>query len=228
MKKLFLYSVLTMSVLGSISCSSDDDSKPENFTLTPGSTTTNYDKSIQFAAANNGSPISVTQFTWSISDSKRASISNQGYFTAKKVGEVEVLATKDGKTIKSKITISPYQTFFKEPSMLFGKTKAEVKASETRVLLNETSTGLGYKGENSNIVNLAYIFDSSGKMTSAVVAFPSSTASIDKVSTYYKERYDVLSAQNNVISLKDMDQPIYMMMGVNNTNLQITVVYTKQ
>lgn len=227
MKKLFLYSVFIISVIGATSCSSDDDSKPENFTLTPGSTTTNYDKSIQFAAANNGSPISVTQFTWSISDSKRASISNQGYFTAKKVGEVEVLATKDGKIIKSKITISPYQTFFKEPSMLFGKTKAEVKASETRVLLNETSTGLGYKGENSGINNLVYSFDAAGKMNSAMVTFPTYDSSIDKVAVYYKERYLVATSQNNVITLKNLDEPIYMNMGIDSS-LGLYVIYVKQ
>ncbi|AZA49793.1 ABC transporter substrate-binding protein [Chryseobacterium carnipullorum] len=227
MKKAFIYSVLAISVFSFTSCSGSDDENNENYTISPGSATLNYDKSQQFEIKNNGSTISASEFTWSVSDEKRALVTPSGMVAAKKVGEIQVTATKNGKSVTSKVTISPYQTFFKEPSLLFGKTKAEIKASETRVLVNETATAIGYKGENANITNLAYSFDTAGKMKSVIVTFPSTSASIDRVSTFYKERYLVVSGQGNYITLKNLDSNIFMVMGVPSSQY-VAVNYTNE
>lgn len=64
-------------------------------------------------------------------------------------------------------------------------------------------------------------------MNSAIVIFPSTAASINMVSTFYKERYNVLTTDNNIIYLKSLDQPILMGMGVNAT-LGLNVIYTQQ
>ncbi|MDY3507289.1 ABC transporter substrate-binding protein, partial [Riemerella anatipestifer] len=139
----------------------------------------------------------------------------------------DVTATKNGKTLTSKVTITPYQTFFTEPLMFFGKTKADVKVSETRKLTRETTTALVYEGENSSVNRIGYIFDNNGNMTSAIVMFPTSSSSTDKVTTFYKERYLVLSTENNVVQMKHLDESIYMSMGYDST-LGFHVIYTKK
>lgn len=226
-KSIFIFAASLFTISGFISCSSDKDEVTENYSIDPSQTTINYDKTQQLTAKNNGSSIAATEFSWKTSDDKRGTVNAQGLFTAKKVGEVEVTATKNGKTSTAKIIIAPYQNFFKEPLMYFGKTKADIKAAESRTLQNETPTALAYKGENSNVTNVGYTFDANGKMNSAIVIFPSTTASVNMVSTFYKERYNVLTTDNNIIYLKSLDQPILMGMGVNAT-LGLNVIYTQQ
>ncbi|MCW0487207.1 ABC transporter substrate-binding protein, partial [Riemerella anatipestifer] len=85
-----------------------------------------------------------------------------------------------------------------------------VKVSETRKLTRETTTALVYEGENSSVNRIGYIFDNNGNMTSAIVMFPTSSSSTDKVTTFYKERYLVLSTENNVVQMKHLDESIYM------------------
>lgn len=146
--------------------------------------------------------------------------------SAKKVGKFQVTATKGGKSITADVTIEPYQNFFKEPLMLFGKTKADIKTSETRELVKEVSKSLVYEGENSYVSKIFYLFDDNGVMTSAIAMFPTGYDSNDRVATFYKERYTVLGVENNIIALKNLDKPIYMYMRY--TTYGLNVVYTKK
>ncbi|MGV4413174.1 Ig-like domain-containing protein [Chryseobacterium sp. T1] len=228
MRKTFLFFALATFTLSTTSCSRDNDEPAvENYSISPNEVNIKYDKTQQFTVRNGSSSIAGTEFTWKSSDEKRGTVNNSGLLTANKVGTFQVTATKNGKTTTANVTISPYQNFFKEPIMGFGKTKAEIKAAETRQLQNETATGLAYKGENNDILNIGYTFDSSGKMTSAIAIFPSNTTSVTNTTTYYKERYLVLDNQNGTIMMKDLDNPIFMGMSVNPT-LGFNVIYTKQ
>ncbi|AIH02967.1 hypothetical protein M949_1800 [Riemerella anatipestifer CH3] len=230
MKKALLFFALSLATLGTFtSCSRDDDSTTvaDNYSITPTEVSIKYDQTHKFTIKNNGSEVSGSSFSWKSSDEKRGTVDANGLLTAKKVGTFDVTATKNGKTLTSKVTITPYQTFFTEPLMFFGKTKADVKASETRKLTRETTTALVYEGENSSVNRIGYIFDNNGNMTSAIVMFPTSSSSTDKVTTFYKERYLVLSTENNVVQMKHLDESIYMSMGYDST-LGFHVIYTKK
>ncbi|MBT0554251.1 Ig-like domain-containing protein [Riemerella anatipestifer] len=230
MKKALLFFALSLATLGTFtSCSRDDDSTTvaDNYSITPTEVSIKYDQTHKFTIKNNGSEVSGSSFSWKSSDEKRGTVDANGLLTAKKVGTFDVTATKNGKTLTSKVTITPYQTFFTEPLMFFGKTKADVKASETRKLTRETTTALVYEGENSSVNRIGYIFDNNGNMTSAIVMFPTSSSSTDKVTTFYKERYLVLSTENNVVQMKHLDESIYMGMGYDST-LGFHVIYTKK
>lgn len=230
MKKTILFLGLTLGVgFLTNSCSRDNSEgevKIENYTLTPANVTINYDKTQQFYVKNGSVNVSPSEFTWKSSDDKRGSIDVNGILTAKKVGTFEISATKNGKVVTAKVMVEPYQKFFTEPILEFGKTKEEIKALEKRELVRETNSALAYKGENGDIKNVGYTFDSNGKMITAIVLFPS-PYNIDNVTTFYKERYLVLGSENGVVSMKNLDTPIFMNMGVN-TSLGLHVVYTKQ
>ncbi|KUY27279.1 Ig-like domain-containing protein [Elizabethkingia ursingii] len=230
--------ILMTSLIGiglnafTLSCSSSDNRDNvigENYSISPQNVTLNYDKTQQLSVRNGNTP--VADFTWKSSDEKYGTINKEGLLTAKKVGSFEVTATKNGKILKSNVTIVPYQTLFKEPGVdSFGKTMDEIKRQETRQLTLETPTGLGYKGENSNIESIIYIFDKDGKMQSVGVYFHSSTNSTDtvnKVTTFYKERYDVIGTTPDAIIFKHLNQPIKMEMSVD-PKLGLNVIYEKK
>lgn len=228
MKKTILSFAIATLTLSTIGCSRDDDNPAsENYSITPTEVNIKHDKTQQFTVKNGSASLSASEFVWKSTDEKRGTVNSNGLLTANKVGSFQVSATKNGKTTTANVTISPYQSFFKEPVMGFGKTKAEIKASETRQLQNETATGLAYKGENSEILNIGYTFDSSGKMISAIAIFPSTSTSITNTTTFYKERYLVLGNQSGTIMMKDLDNPIFMGMSVHPT-LGYNVIYTKQ
>ena len=228
MRKTILNFAIATLTLSAFSCSRDNNEPTvENYSITPSEVDIKYDKTQQFTVKNGSSSIASTEFVWKSSDEKRGTVNSSGLLTASKVGNFQVTATKNGKITTANVKVSPYQTFFKEPIMGFGKTKAEIKASETRQLENETATALAYKGENSGILNVGYTFDSTGKMTSAIAIFPSTSTSINNVTTFYKERYLVVDNQGGTVMMKDLDNPIFMGMSVHPT-IGYNVIYTKQ
>ncbi|MGA9213556.1 Ig-like domain-containing protein [Kaistella sp.] len=230
MNKLILLAAMSFATIGiTNSCSSDrgNDVISENYSLEPNSVTINYDKTQQLTVKNGSASMTPSEFTWKSSDEKRGYINASGILTAQKVGKFNITATKNGKTATAEVTIAPYHTFFKEPIIGFGKTKAEIKVGESRLLQSETSTSLIYKGENGEITNIGYTFDSSGKMTSAIAIFPSTSSSIEKVTVFYKERYTIVSNESGTVMMKDLDNPIWMGMSIHPT-LGYNVIYTKQ
>ncbi|MDY3481516.1 ABC transporter substrate-binding protein, partial [Riemerella anatipestifer] len=49
----------------------------------------------------------------------------------------------------------------------------------------------------------------------------------DRVATFYKERYNVVTADSDIIYMSHLDEPIVMGMGYNST-LGFHVIYTKK
>ncbi|MDO4225309.1 MAG: Ig-like domain-containing protein [Bergeyella zoohelcum] len=228
MKKLLFVASLSLATLGMVvSCSRDDDSgttSVANYTLSPSEATTNYDKTVALSVKNGSSTLSPSEFTWSVSDEKRGTIGNDGVFKAKKVGKVEVTATKNGQTLKSTINIAPYSTLFTEPLMYFGKTKEEVKSKETRTFIREYNNFLAFKGENRNVSEVLYHFDSNGKIDYIGVRFPYSASIVENLATFYIERHNFLGESNGEYYFNHIDENATI--GLTTSTNGIIVVYT--
>ena len=230
-KSIFLLAIsLIVLSLSFVSCSSGGDEEVINYSLSPSSLTTNYDKTQQFNVLNGSSTLKSSDFNWSSSNEISGKVNSNGLFTAGKIGETTITATNknNGKSVSSKITISPYQIFFSEPILAFGETKEYIKSKETRTLLKETTTGLSYIGENNNIRNVGYTFDSSGKMTSAIVLFKNDTSISTNVATFYNERYYYVGLINNLLAFSSTNKTISVQINSDiNSSLGFNALYLK-
>lgn len=232
MKKTFLFLAFSLFAITLVfnSCSSSRDEEVINYTISPSSLTTNYDKTQQLSVLNGSSTLNNSDFNWSSSNEISGKVSSSGLFTAGKIGETTITATniKNGKSVNTKITVNPYQNFFKEPILEFGQTKEYIKSKETRTLLKETTTGLSYVGENSSIRNIGYTFDSNGKMNSAIVLFDNNVNLVSNVVTFYKERYYYLGLVNNNNSFVTTDKSIGIQIDSgSNSTLGFNALYLK-
>lgn len=227
MKKFFLFALAISATFTTVSCSTDRDEPTtvqDNFVITPSTVDMKYDKTQQFTVTNNGA--ASTGFTWKSSDEFRGTVDQNGLLTAKKVGEFNVTATKNGKTVTSKVTVSPYHTFITPPHLDWGSTKAEIKAKETRTIYGETSSVIMYRGGTSDVQYVGYTFDSSGKLINTIVIFGFNTSITSKVMEYYNERYLLISTENSQYGYVNIEKNLAMTIAVDNS-LGLHAFYTK-
>jgi hypothetical protein len=117
-----------------------------------------------------------------------ATVSSSGVITAQLVGETYIVVKIDEKdfTDKCKVTVTPEYQMYREPYLIFGKPKANVKSYETRYLLLEDDITLFYLGENSYIDYLLYTFEKSAYSISCCL-IPISYVKL--LTDYLEERY---------------------------------------
>lgn len=154
-----------------------------------------------------------------------ANVSADGKVTPITVGTTYITVSNSAQkfTSKCKVTVTPIYNLFKEPYLGFGATKATVKANENRTLATETSTGLGFTGENSNVTLVMYIFDNQGKMTSAAVAFP--TSKMYTTMDFLAERYIPIGYEDGYGIFMSNDQKMGVGITVYNTSY-LMIIYT--
>ncbi|MEJ8598085.1 Ig-like domain-containing protein [Riemerella anatipestifer] len=233
---LFALSLVVLGVF--VSCSRDDGNSREvstipsttieGYSIAPIEVTMKYNQKQKFVIKNDKTGVLDSSFSWKISDEKRGTIDANGLLTAEKIGTFYVIATKNGKTVTSKVDVTPCETFFKEPSMIWGATKKLIKSSETRELAKETSTTLVYKGENKFVNHVEYKFDNKGIMLSATATFPTDPNSIYRVTTFFLERYEVFYYDQHMIYMKYLYEPIYLTSSIDSAlGLYITYEYKK-
>ncbi|MGA1977652.1 MAG: hypothetical protein ABSG89_07320 [Bacteroidales bacterium] len=117
-----------------------------------------------------------------------ATVSPSGVITAQLTGEtyIDVSNADKGFAAKCKVTVSPVYSMYREPYLVFGKSKTDVKAYETRLLLEEDDSTLFYSGENSYITDLLYLFEKSAYTVSSSL-IPASQVNL--LVNYLTERY---------------------------------------
>ncbi len=156
-----------------------------------------------------------------------ASVSTEGKVTGITVGTTFITVTNSlqGFTAKCKVAVDPVYNTLKEPYLDFGALKSKVKTNETRTLVSETSTGLIYEGENSNINYIIYLFDSLGNMTGAGVIFPISK--MDTIVNFLAERYVPIGYDDGFGIFMSNDEK--MIVGITEYNTSyIMAVYTEK
>jgi hypothetical protein len=200
---------LAISIFVFTSCKKADP-EPTFISMTDPILDVKYDQKNQYGwIAKEGLPT-----IWKSSDEKVGTISADGRFSARKVGQTTVTLTIDGQTKESKVTVSPYMTFIIEPLVEFGSTIANVKSKEKRKLLQETDDLLVYEGENSKVKLISY-YKQNGKITSALLLFENVTNTVMDVTTFFKERYpDNGLVGGNVVHLSD-DRKYGITLSVN-------------
>lgn len=201
MKKSLLIS--SLSILFA-SCSNDkiDDNVNYPIEISPKNATITSSQSITFKMKKGSSTLNSNDFVWSSGNDKIAEVSSDGTVTPKLIGQIEILSKEKTsvETFKSKLIINPVENIFKEPVLLFGKPKQEIKTNESRTLISETTNSynhdiLTYKGENNDVEKITYIFfssipnSSSYGLTNVSVQFRKDLNLESKISKFYSERY---------------------------------------
>jgi len=117
-----------------------------------------------------------------------AEVYSSGLILARLVGETSITVTNSDKgyLAKCKVIVTPVYSMYREPYLVFGKPKSNIKSYETRQISQENDTSILYSGENQFIDSLMYLFDISA-YTSSLCAIPSSQSTL--LINYLTERY---------------------------------------
>lgn len=199
MKKQLL--TLLVPVLLIISCSKKDD-KPST-TLDQDKVSLNYDQTHQFKLNEGSSSVDAAKATWSSSDLSVGTVNAAGLFTARKIGNTTIEAVVNGSTISSEVTVVPYSELCVEPVAEFGITMAAVKSREKRALLEQSSNGLLYKGENAKLLNVIYSFEPSGLESSLLLLSPTN-AVVEESAKFFAERYPFSGESDGIFFFENL------------------------
>jgi hypothetical protein len=160
--------------------------------------TMHYDESIQINVSYSPTDVDIPPvFTWFSENTKVAEVNQSGLVEGVKIGETNIqVQTEDAKfQAACKVIVEPKSNLYKEPIIEFGQTKSYVKSKETRLIDNEVSNSLLYKGENSKVRYVMYLFDYD-MLESSAVMLVSNVA--EEVATFLIERYDIIGEIDNI------------------------------
>lgn len=120
-----------------------------------------------------------------------ASVSSTGLITAHLVGETHIMVNNPARGFASKcsVTVQPEHVLYKDPYLLFGNTKKNIKDYETRYLYLEDDSTLIYVGENSSIAAVFYYLESAAYIESTCLIPATNTAQFED---FIAERYYLL------------------------------------
>jgi hypothetical protein len=187
--------------------------------------TIHYDESYQLDVSYSPTDVDVPPvFTWFSENTEVAEVDQSGLVEGVKIGETNIkVQTEDAKfQAACKVIVEPISNLYKEPIIEFGQTKSYVKSKETRLIDYETSDGIAYKGENSKVRYVMYLFELDMLESSAVMLVSTAT---EEVATFLKERYDLIGTIDDVFFFR-----------INNTvvagitydiSLGLVVIYMK-
>jgi len=138
-----------------------------------------------------------------------AEVSSSGVITANLVGETNITVSNAAKgfTAKLKVTVTPEYNMYREPYLVFGKPKSDIKAYETRAMFQEDDVSISYLGENSNILFFLYSFETSAYSSSGCL-IPSTQANL--LGKYLAERYVYLGTTDDIIAMLTTDGKTYV------------------
>ncbi|MBE9461846.1 Ig-like domain-containing protein [Dyadobacter subterraneus] len=199
MKKIYFLPLLFLVVTA---CSKKSDPEPD-VTMDSPTLVLKYTDTHQFALSKGTTVVTPSTYTWKSSDTLVGKISKDGNFTARKIGKTTITATGDGKTLQSKITISPTSTLAAEPVTDWGATNTQIKAKEKRTLLSETAESIFFQGENAKISASGYVLQN-GKLTSSALLLTTTQAVATEAVTFYQERYpDYGTLDSSIVFIND-------------------------
>lgn len=192
--------------------------KEESLSLNVTETTLNSNQTFNLVVSPDASGCVFTS-----EDENVAEVSSTGVITPHIVGVTNIVVsnTEKGFSAKCKVTVTPVYSMYREPYLVFGKSKSDIKAYETRQISSETETAIIYTGENSKITAVAYAFETS-KYNGCVCGIPSSQASL--LGDFLAERYIYVgTTDDDIIAMRSLDGKI--LIGVEVYSLSTIMVY---
>lgn len=178
-----------------------DDYDIDQFTLNATKLALHYDDVYPFSIKMGKTDITATTFKWSSSDEQVGTIDANGMFHAKRIGTTTISAANNASSLACTITIEPYETFLTEPTITFGSSTSDVKAFEQRKLAAEAPGSLLFSGENDLVSGVFYNFQDN-KLTNCLVLFPNSSDVLERIKTFYAERYTYIGETDNTLYLE--------------------------
>lgn len=172
--------------------------KEETLTINQDQVSLHYDGQFTYSLKLGGSNVAWKDITANVVDKAVGTINNSGVFSAKKIGTTTITFQYGGSTVRSTVTVEPYQTFFTEPVIVWNASMQDIRSAEKRNLQASDSEVLGYQGENSSIRGILYTFPAN-RMNGAIVLFAAQEGIVEKVATFYNERYDYVGTHEEVI-----------------------------
>ena len=218
-----LLALLTITLIIS-SCSKKEKDPPKLvYTIDKTEVSMKYDKSHQYVIKEGSTEIDASKVKFTSSNEVVGTIDQDGLFDAKRIGSTTIKAEGAGFSLTSVITVEPYSNLCKEPYYVLGIGKAAVKTQESRMLLDETATGLVYKGENTKVRTIIYLFEGSG-LNSAAILFQNNTSVIEESVKFFSERYEYQGESDDVYFFANKD----VLIGVSDhVDLGFNAIYLK-
>lgn len=220
MRKIYFLPLLFLIVTA---CSKKSDPEPD-VTLDSPTIDLKYNATHQFALSKGTTVVAPSTYSWKSSDTLVGKVSKDGNFTARKIGETTITATADGKTLQSKITVSPTSTLAAEPVTDWGATIAQIKTKEKRVLLSETTDNIFFKGENTKIAASGYVLEN-GKLTSSALLLTTTQAIANEALTFYQERYPDFGSLDSAVVFVNDARTFGVLLGVD-ADLGLYAIYS--
>jgi len=176
-----------------------DDYDLDQFALNATTLALHYDDVYPFSIKLGKTDIAASTFKWSSSDEHVGTIDANGVFHAKKIGTTTIHATNNTSTLSCTISIEPYETFLTEPVSSFGASVSDVRTFEQRKLSADVSGSLLlYNGENDLVDGVMYNFQDE-KLANCIVLFANTSELVERVKTFYSERYTYMGETDDVL-----------------------------
>ncbi len=111
---------------------------------------------------------------------------------------------------------------FLEPSVQFGATVAQIKQQERRELLNETTTGLGFRGSNAIEQAAIYILEGGRMTTSGLQLSPATDPK--ELANFLTASYILLGETEQLLVFRSRDQKYEVILGINPNGILLVFV----
>lgn len=156
-----------------------------------------YDDTHQFKVTSGSTTMNTSSDPWKSSDESVGTIDGHGLFTAKKIGTTTITCKSTSFDVVAEVSVTPYSTLCVEPVVDFGTSIASVKSKEKRTIVSEVSGGVLYKGENSKVRNVMYVFEDGG-LKASLLMINGANAVIEESAKFLAERYTFEGTSDNV------------------------------
>ncbi|MGV8880056.1 MAG: hypothetical protein ACOH2A_13610 [Sphingobacteriaceae bacterium] len=163
-----------------------------------------YDEPRELIIMNNEEKIDPSKVVFTSSDGSVGIVSASGMFTPKRIDNAVINVKIDNSSQDIVAIVEPYSRLCMEPYFAHSADKSTVQSYEVRELINDTGNTLIYKGENSKIRQVLYVFyPSSNKLISAALLLQNSKAVIEESAKFFAERYSPVGSKDGICIFTD-------------------------
>lgn len=201
MRKVSIWGIILMCVMGAVlaSCGDDkSDDSPTTLSVNPSSVNLYYEGTQQLSASGATS--------WSSENVFVAKVDSKGLVTANHVGSTNILVSNGNAMGKCAVTVIPKYNCYDTPLLNWGASKSAISAAETHTASSSSSsTSLGYGYTNGSVTSVVlYMFEDNALKSVGVVASYSDYA---QIALYLLERYQIIDKDddNNYYFIDSMD-----------------------